>query len=175
MAWCISCSWVTRALGTIHILRKHLFDQPQHFHEFLLSNLFLFYVLKILNFSMKSRQNVIWKKKLFCFDEKKTVFVRNKVVKLSFVLYECLRNIWMVPKNDILWATENISLEGLIEVSWNEIFGTWVRLGNFLNPQDRHEWLDLGLDRTHPIRQSMGKWANWGLLKPLSFLELPFC
>ena len=140
-----------------------------------LSNLLLFYELNISNFSMKYRQNVTWKTKLICFDEKNPVFVINLEVKLSFVLYKCLRNIWMVPKNDILWATENISLEGFILVSWKEIFGTWVRLGNFLNPQDRHEWLDLGLDRTHPIRQSMGKWANWGLLKPLSFLELPFC
>ena len=24
----------TAAFGTIHILRKHLYDQPQHFHEF---------------------------------------------------------------------------------------------------------------------------------------------
>ena len=36
------------------------------------------------------------KKKFFCFD-KKTVFVKNLEVKLSFVLYKGLRNIWMVP------------------------------------------------------------------------------
>jgi hypothetical protein len=30
-------------LGTIHILRKHLFDQPQHFHEFFEHFVFFMY------------------------------------------------------------------------------------------------------------------------------------
>ena len=71
----LSQHWAqTRQLpfGTIHILRKHFFTHHNIFMN-LLSNLFLPYLLKILNFSIFC-QNVMLKNEFFCFDKKNTSF-----------------------------------------------------------------------------------------------------
>ena len=45
-----------------------------------------------------SKYNV--EKEILLFWRKNPVLVKNLEVKLSFVLYKCLRNIWMVPFDD---------------------------------------------------------------------------
>ena len=42
-----------------------------------------------------------WKRNSFDLTKKQTVFVENLEVKLIFVLQNCLRNIWMVPKRHL--------------------------------------------------------------------------
>ena len=56
---------------------------------------------------ISSKCNV--EKKLFCFDKKNPVFVKILELKLSFVIYKCLRNIRMVPSG----------LFGLVRSSWS--------------------------------------------------------
>jgi hypothetical protein len=56
------------------------------------------YVLKISNYSMKILSKCNVEKEILLFWQKKRVFLKNLEVNLSFVLYKCLRNIWMVPK-----------------------------------------------------------------------------
>ena len=88
----------TPRLGNIHILRKHFFINPNNFTIFLRLFLLL-YALKFQTVAWKFCQNVMLKKKFSCFDKKETpVFEKHLEVKLSFLLYKCLRNIWMVPK-----------------------------------------------------------------------------
>ena len=95
---------------------------PNTFTNFL-SNFFLLYVLKNSNYCMKilSKHNV--EKLIVLLWRKKKVVVKNQVLKLSFVLYKCLDNIWMVPKQrlPLILSFSIVESKKCWNLCWHEI------------------------------------------------------